>query len=131
EAFETNWIAPLGPQVDAFEREFCELVGCRAALAVSSGSAALHLALRIAGVGPGDEVFVSTLTFAASANPVVYQGATPVFVDSERRSWSMDPALFIDAIKQRARVGRLPKAVVLVHLYGQSADINPILEACQ
>lgn len=131
EAFETNWIAPLGPNVDAFEREFAELVGTKAALAVSSGTAALHLALRVLGVGSGDEVWVSTLTFAASVNPIIYEKATPVFVDSDTRSWIMDPELFVDALEQRAKTGRLPKAVVLVHLYGQSADIDPILEACQ
>lgn len=130
EAFETNWIAPLGPHVDAFEREFAEAVGSKAALAVSSGTAAIHLALRVAGVGPGDEVWVSTLTFAASVNPVLYQGATPVFVDSDTQSWNMDPELFVEALEERAKAGRLPKAVVLVHLYGQSADIDPIAEAC-
>lgn len=131
QAFETNWIAPLGPHVEAFEREFAQLVGCKAALAVTSGTAAIHLALRVAGIGPGDEVWVSTLTFAASVNPVLYQGATPAFVDSDTRSWNMDPDLFVSALQQRAKKGRLPKAVVLVHLYGQSADIDPILEACQ
>jgi len=131
EAFETNWIAPLGPHVEAFEREFAELVGSKAALAVSSGTAAIHLALRVAGVGAGDEVWVSTLTFVGSVNPVLYQGATPVFVDSEKRSWNMDPELFADALERRAKVGRLPKALVLVHLYGQSADIDPIAEACR
>ncbi len=131
EAFETNWIAPLGPHVDGFEREFAEAVGSKAALAVSSGTAAIHLALRVVGIGPGDEVWVSTLTFAASVNPVLYQGATPVFVDSELHSWNLDPELFVDALEKRAKVGRLPKAVVLVHLYGQSADIDPIAEACQ
>src|SRR5690606_1734245 len=98
EAFDTNWIAPLGPHVDAFEREFSEVVGAKAALAVSSGTAAIHLALRVTGVEPGDEVWVSTLTFAASVNPVLYQGATPVFVDSDTRSWNMDPELFVDAL---------------------------------
>lgn len=131
EAFETNWIAPLGPHVDAFEREFAELVNCKGALAVSSGTAAIHLALRVTGVGPGDEVWVSTLTFVGSVNPVLYQGATPVFVDSETRSWNMDPDLFVAALEERAKKGRLPKAVILVHLFGQSADIDPIAEACQ
>src|SRR5690606_17543546 len=131
DAFETNWIAPLGPHVEAFECEFAELVGAKAALAVSSGTAAIHLALRVAGVGPGDEVWVSTLTFAGSVYPVLYQGAAPVFVDSETRSWNMDPELFADALEKRAKAGRLPKAVVLVHLYGQSADIDPIAEACR
>jgi dTDP-4-amino-4,6-dideoxygalactose transaminase len=130
EAFRSNWIAPLGAQVDAFEREFCELVGAPHAVALSSGTAALHLALIAAGVGPGDEVFVSTLTFAASVNPIRYLGATPVFIDSERRSWNLDPDLVLDALEDRARDGRLPRAVVVVHLYGQSADLDPIRAAC-
>ena len=131
EALESGWIAPLGPQVDAFEREFAEAVGAKHALAVSSGTAALHLALILAGVGPGDEVAVSTLTFAASAFPVLYLGARPVFVDSERTSWNMDPSLLAEFLEARAKKGKLPKAVVLVHLYGQSADIVPIQALCQ
>ena len=130
EAFATNWVAPLGPHVDAFEREFARLVGAPHAAAVSSGTAALHLALLLLGVGPGDEVFVSTFTFSASVNPIRYVGATPVFIDSERRSWNMDPALLEAALADRARAGRPPKAVVVVHLYGQSADLDPILAAC-
>jgi len=131
EAFATNWIAPLGPHVDAFEREFCDVVGARHAAALSSGTAALHLALKLVGVGPGDEVFVSTLTFSASVNPILYCGATPVFIDSERGSWNMDPALLAESLEDRARTGRLPRAVVVVHLYGQSADLDPILAACE
>ncbi|HET8655865.1 MAG TPA: aminotransferase class I/II-fold pyridoxal phosphate-dependent enzyme [Longimicrobiaceae bacterium] len=130
EAFATNWIAPLGPHVDAFEREFCAAVGAGHAAALSSGTAALHLALQLVGVGPGDEVLVSSLTFSASVNPIVYLGAAPVFVDSERASWNMDPALLEEALERRARAGRLPKAVVVVHLYGQSANLTPILAAC-
>ena len=130
EAFETNWIAPLGPHVDAFEREFGALVGSRHAAALSSGTAALHLAMKLCGVGPGDEVFVSDLTFAASVNPALYLGARPTFIDSERTSWNMDPGLLAEALEARAKAGRLPKAVVLVHLYGQCADVDPILEAC-
>ncbi|HZL73060.1 MAG TPA: DegT/DnrJ/EryC1/StrS family aminotransferase [Planctomycetota bacterium] len=130
EAFASNWIAPLGPQVDAFEKEFCERIGARHAAAVSSGTAALHLAVRLAGVTRGDEVFCSTLTFVASANPIVYQAASPVFIDSEPESWNMDPALLSEELDRCARRGRLPKAVILVHLYGQSADIGPIREAC-
>lgn len=130
EAFATNWVAPVGPHVEAFEREFAQLVGARHAAAVSSGTAALHLALQLVGVGPGDEVFVSTLTFSASANPIRYVGGVPVFIDSETRSWNMDPALLAEALEKRARAGRLPKAVVVVHLYGQSADLDPILAAC-
>lgn len=131
EALDSGWIAPLGPQVEAFEREFAEAVGVPHALAVSSGTAAIHLALLAAGVEPGDEVVVSTLTFAASAFPVLYIGARPIFVDSERRSWNMDPHLLAEFLERRAKVGRLPKAVILVHLYGQSADIDPIQELCE
>ena len=130
EAFDTNWIAPLGPHVDAFEREFAARVGAGHAAALSSGTAALHLACILAGVGPGDEVIVSSLTFSASANPVVYLGAKPVFIDSERQSWNMDPGLLEEELKEMADCGRLPKAVIPVHLYGQSADLDPILAAC-
>lgn len=131
EALESGWIAPLGPQVEAFEREFAEVVGAPHALALSSGTAAIHLALILAGVGPGDEVAVSTLTFAASAFPVLYLGARPVFIDSEPTSWNMDPALLAEFLAARAKRGRLPKAVVLVHLYGQSADVDAIKALCQ
>lgn len=131
EAFEANWIAPLGPHVDGFEREFCEAVGTSHAAALSSGTAALHLALILVGVEAGDEVLVSSLTFSASVNPIAYLGARPVFIDSERSSWNLDPALLAEAIETRARAGRAPKAVVPVHLYGQSADMAPILEVCQ
>lgn len=130
EAFDSNWIAPLGPQVDAFEQEFAKLVGTRAALALASGTAALHLALQVVGVGPGDEVMVSTLTFAGGVYPICYLGARPVFVDSERDSWNMDAALLADTLGARARQNRLPKAVVLVHLYGQCADLDTIAELC-
>ncbi len=130
EAFETNWIAPVGPHVDAFEQEFCKVVGASHAAAVSSGTAALQLALRLVGVEPGDEVFCSTLTFIATANPIIYLGAKPVFIDSDRTSWNIKPELLRSALDRRAQLGKLPKAVVLVHLYGQSADIEPILEAC-
>ncbi len=116
ETFASNWIAPLGPQVDAFEREFANMVGTSHAAALSSGTAALHLALHLAGVSRGDEVLVSTFTFSASVNPICYLGARPVFIDSERESWSMDPALLEAAISKRAARGRLPKAVLLVHL---------------
>ncbi|MGI8508433.1 MAG: aminotransferase class I/II-fold pyridoxal phosphate-dependent enzyme [Gemmatimonadaceae bacterium] len=131
EAFASNWIAPLGPHVDAFEHEFARVVGAPNAVALSSGTAALHLALILVGVERGDEVFVSSLTFSASVNPIVYLGATPVFIDSERSSWNMDPVLLEQALASRARTGRLPKAVVVVHLYGQSADMDPIVAACQ
>lgn len=130
DAFATNWIAPVGPHVTAFEEEFAELVGTPYAAALSSGTAALHLALLLAGVGTGDEVLVSTLTFVASVNPIVYLGGRPVFIDSERASWNMDAALLAETLARKARQGRLPKAVVVVHLYGQSANLDPIVEAC-
>jgi len=130
DVFATNYIAPVGPQIDAFEQEFAAMVGTKYAAAVSSGTAALHLLLRYVGVGPGDEVVCSTFTFVASANPIVYLGATPIFVDSEEQSWNMNPALLIRELEKRARKNRLPKAVVLVHLYGQPADIDPIQEVC-
>ena len=130
EAFATNWVAPLGPHVDGFEREFAGLVGARHAAALSSGTAALHLALLLVGVGDGDEVMVSTFTFSASVNPIRYLGAKPVFIDSERGSWNMDPQLLEAALRRRAAAGRLPRAVVVVHLYGQCADMDPIMAAC-
>jgi dTDP-4-amino-4,6-dideoxygalactose transaminase len=130
EAFSTNWIAPLGPHVDAFEREFADTVGAAHAVALSSGTAALHLALIEAGVGAGDVVLVSTLTFSASVNPILYVGASPHFIDSETVSWNMDPALLREALRGYVRCGRPPKAVVLVHLYGQSADLEAIRGIC-
>jgi pyridoxal phosphate-dependent aminotransferase EpsN len=130
DAIASNWIAPVGPDVDAFEREFAATIGSPHAAAVGSGTAAIHLALRLAGVGAGDVVFASTLTFVASVNPAVYLGATPYFIDSDRASWNMDPARLAEALEAHARRGRLPKAVVLVHLYGQSADVGPIKDAC-
>lgn len=130
EAFDSNWIAPLGPHVDAFEREFAAKAGVAHAAALSSGTGALHLALSILGVGAGDEVLVSTLTFAATANAVTYVGAAPVFIDSDRASWNMDPALLAEELAAGARRGKLPKAVITVDLYGQCADYDPIREAC-
>jgi pyridoxal phosphate-dependent aminotransferase EpsN len=131
DAFDSNWIAPLGPHVDAFEREFCDTVGVPHAAALSSGTAALHLALLMLGVGPGDEVFVSTFTFAATANAVTYLAAKPVFIDSDRESWNMDPGLLEEELAGCARRGKLPKAVIAVDLYGQCADYDPILAACE
>lgn len=130
EAFETNWIAPVGPHVDAFEQEFASTVETRFAVAVTSGTAAIHLGLRLAGVGQGDEVLVSTFTFIGSVAPILYLGARPVFIDSERVSWNMDPELLADTIKKKASQGKVPKAVVVVHLYGQVADIDPIARIC-
>jgi len=131
EVFASNWIAPVGPHVSAFESEFAKMVGCRHAAAVSSGTAALHLALRLVGVGPGDDVLCSTLTFVASASPILYQGGRPVFIDCDWSTWNMNPELLIRELEARAKRGTLPKAVVLVHLYGQPADIDPILAVCQ
>ena len=131
DAFASNWVAPLGPHVDAFQEEFAALVGAPHALALSSGTAALHLALQLVGVGPGDEVLVSTLTFAASVNPILYLGARPVFIDSEPGSWNLDPALLAEELAARARAGRPPpRACVVVHLYGQCADMDAVLAAC-
>jgi pyridoxal phosphate-dependent aminotransferase EpsN len=129
-AFDSNYIAPLGPQVDAFEGEFCEKLGALHGVAVTSGTAALHLALQGVGVGPGDAVLTSTLTFIGSASPITYLGARPVFIDCDSATWNMDPDLLVSELGKRADQGRLPKAVVLVHLYGQCADMDPILEAC-
>jgi pyridoxal phosphate-dependent aminotransferase EpsN len=131
EAFASNWIAPMGPFVARFEEEFARAVGARHALALSSGTAALHLAFMGLGLGPGDDVLVSTLTFAATVNPLVYVGARPVFVDSERASWNLDAGLLAETLERRARAGRLPAAVVVVHLYGQTADLDPIMRACE
>ena len=130
EAFETNWLSTVGPNIDAFERELGEIVGGHVC-ALASGTAAIHLGLRLTDVGPGDEVLTSTLTFVASANPILYQGAKPVFLDSERASWNMDPDLLAEHLAERVRRGRaLPKALVLVHLFGQSADVDRIAAIC-
>lgn len=132
EAFLTNWVVPLGPNVDGFENDLATWLGKKSAsplhvVALSSGTAAIHLALVMLGVGPGDEVICQSFTFAASANPVVYQGATPVFVDSEPDTWNMDPELLRQAIDDRLRVtGKLPKAIIPVHLYGTPARMNEI-----
>jgi dTDP-4-amino-4,6-dideoxygalactose transaminase len=131
DAFATNWIAPLGPHVDAFEREFAARVGSPHAAALSSGTAALHLALRLLPLRPSEEVFVSTLTFSASVNPILYEGGRPVFIDSEQASWNMDPAWLAEGLAERARKSRLPRAVILVHLYGQSADLDAVDTLCR
>ena len=130
DAFDSNWIAPLGPDVDAFEAEFAARVGVGHAGALSSGTAALHLGLLLVGVGPGDEVLVPSFTFVATANAVVYLGATPVFVDCDAATWTMDPDLVADELDRRAASGRLPAAVVTVDLYGQSCDYDRLLAAC-
>lgn len=123
QAFESNWLSSVGPNIDAFEAEFSALLGLPA-VALSSGTAAIHLGLKLLGVGPGDEVICPTFTFAASVNPVGYLGGRPVFVDSERVSWNVDPNLVEDALKTRKR----PKAIIVVHLFGQSADLDAIFE---
>lgn len=129
DAFRTNWLSSIGPNLEGFERELSARVG-RPAVALSSGTAAIHLGLKLLGVGPGDEVFCSNLTFAASANPIRYLHAEPVFIDSDPATWNLDPGLLSDALAKKALANRLPKAVVVVHLYGQCADLDPIFEAC-
>ena len=131
DAFASNWIAPLGPHVDAFEREMAAQAGARHAAALSSGTAALHLALKLCGVEPGDEVVCSSLTFSASANAITYEGARPVFVDASPGTWNIDPGLLAEELAACAARGRLPKAVIAVDLYGQSADWDPIVAACR
>ena len=130
EAFDTNWVVPLGPNVNAFEQDLEQLCGQdKHVVALSSGTAAIHLALVNLGVGRGDEVICQSMTFSASANPIVYQGATPVFVDSEKDTWNMDPNLLEEAIKDRiAKTGRKPKAIIPVYLYGMPARIDEIME---
>jgi pyridoxal phosphate-dependent aminotransferase EpsN len=129
-AFASNWVSTVGPQLEAFERAFAARIG-RPAVAVASGTAAMHLGLRLLGVGPGDDVLVSDLTFVASVNPIAYLGATPVFVDSDPETWMMSPGLLAEALEERAARGRRPRAAVVVHLYGQCADMDPILAACE
>jgi dTDP-4-amino-4,6-dideoxygalactose transaminase len=127
ESFATNWIAPLGPHVNQFEHDLQEFTGAGHAAALSSGTAALHLALIMLGVGPGDEVLCQSFTFSASANPIAYQGATPVFIDSELTTWNMSPELLEHAIKERVTKGKKPKAIIVVHLYGMPAQIEKIM----
>lgn len=129
-AFDTNWIAPLGPNVDGFERELASFVGVKGGAAVSSGMAAIHLALQLLDVQKGDTVFCSSFTFVASANPIVYLGAEPVFIDSEPETWNMSPNALAHALYEANKVGKLPKAIILVHLYGQSAKLDEILSLC-
>jgi pyridoxal phosphate-dependent aminotransferase EpsN len=131
EAFRSNWLSTVGPNLEAFEREFSARMAGRPCVALASGTAGMHLGLRLLGVGPGDTVFCPSLTFVASVNPIGYLGATPVFLDSDRASWNLDPQVLADALADKAKKNALPKAVVVVHLYGQSADMDPILEACR
>jgi len=130
EAFDSNWVAPVGPDLDAFEAQVAELVGVRHAVALASGTAALHLALVAAGVRRGDTVLVPSFTFAATANAVMYLGARPVFLDSTAESWNVDPELVAQELRARAGAGQLPRAVVAVDMYGQCADYQPLLDAC-
>jgi len=130
DAFDSNWIAPLGPHVDAFERDVAERIDVPGALALTSGTAALHLALLLVGVAPGDDVLVPTQTFVATANVVTYVGGRPVLVDSDPDTWTIDPALVADELAARARRGRLPAAVITVDLYGQCADYDRLLATC-
>jgi len=130
DVFTSNWIAPLGPQVDAFESEMCKYIGVKYATALSSGTAAVHLALRILGIKENDIVFCSSLTFSASANPILYEKAVPVFIDSDRETWNMCPIALEKAMEIYRKKNNLPKAVIVVNLYGQSADYDNILAIC-
>ncbi|HEX2860301.1 MAG TPA: DegT/DnrJ/EryC1/StrS family aminotransferase, partial [Lacunisphaera sp.] len=130
QAFSTNWIAPLGPNVDAFDKELAAYAGAPHAAAVNSGTAAIHLGLDVMGVGAGDTVFCSTLTFVASANPILYLGARPVFIDSEPGTWNMSPTALAAAMADADRRGQLPQAVVVVNLFGQSADMDALGAIC-
>lgn len=129
EAFASNWLSTVGPNLESFEAEFERVIG-RPAVALSSGTAAIHLGLRLLDVGPGDEVFCSTLTFAGGCNPIRYLGATPVFLDSDKSTWNMDPNILEDALRNHKQKRKLPRAVIVVHLYGQCADMDPIMTLC-
>lgn len=131
EAFNTNWIAPIGPNVDCFEREVAAYVGVEHSVALSSGTAGIHLALKYMGVGQGDIVFCSSLTFSGSCNPILYEKATPVFIDSEPRNWNMSPKALEKAFVWAKQNGKMPKALIVVNLYGQSADWDSILPLCE
>jgi dTDP-4-amino-4,6-dideoxygalactose transaminase len=128
EAFDTNWVSPLGPNVDGFEADLSKFTGTGYTAALSSGTAALHLALIMLGVKTGDEVLCSSFTFSATCNPIVYQGAIPIFIDSESFTWNMSPQLLEEAILDRLKKGKKPKAIILVHLYGMPAQINELME---
>lgn len=130
EAFDTNWVAPLGPNVNSFEKEMCNYTKAKAACALVSGTSAIHMALKCIGVTKGDIVFASTLTFSATVNPIIYQGATPVFIDSEYESFNMCPKALEKAFENAKLNNKMPKAVIVVHLYGQSADMDKIKEIC-
>lgn len=131
DAFASNWVAPVGPDIDAFENDMCKYTGASAAVALTSGTAAIHLALILNDVGENDEVLCSTFTFAGSAFPILYQRAKPVFIDCETKSWNMDPELLVQAIKDRIKINKKPKACIVVHLYGITADLGPIVAICE
>jgi dTDP-4-amino-4,6-dideoxygalactose transaminase len=126
-ALEDNWVAPTGPNLDGFERDICEFTGAKHCVALTSGTAAIHLGLIVLGVGPGDEVLCPSFTFVATANPITYLGATPVFIDSEPTTWNLCPNLLREAIVDRIQQGRQPKALILVHLYGMPAKLRELL----
>jgi pyridoxal phosphate-dependent aminotransferase EpsN len=130
EAFRTNWLSTVGPNLTSLETEFTRRMGLPC-VALSSGTAALHLAVRLLKLQEGDEVVTPTLTFAASCNPLRYERAVPIFLDSDYSSWNLDPNILAEFLKKRARVNKLPKAVTVVHLFGQCADLDPILESCR
>jgi dTDP-4-amino-4,6-dideoxygalactose transaminase len=130
EAFKSNYIAPCGPQINALEKAFSAYTGIAHCVALSSGTAAIHLALRHLDVGPGDEVFASTLTFIGSVSPIIFVGAKPVFIDSDRESWNMDPDLLLEALQDCKRQGKLPKAVITTDLYGQCSDYDRLNVIC-
>lgn len=130
EAFDTNWIAPLGKNVNEFEKELAEYVGIKSAAAMVAGTAAIHMALKCVGIKQGDKVFCTSLTFSASCNPIIYEKAIPVFIDSEPNSWNMSPVALKKAFEGAEALGEMPKAVIVVNLYGQSADMDPIKELC-
>lgn len=130
EAFDSNWVAPLGPNVNNFEKEIAEYVGVNDAVALVSGTAAIHLALKALGIKSGDRVFCTSLTFAASCNPIMYEKGEPVFIDSEPESWNMSPVALEKAFNKAKKENKMPIAVIVVHLYGQSADMDKIMEIC-
>ncbi|MEN8139370.1 MAG: aminotransferase class I/II-fold pyridoxal phosphate-dependent enzyme [Bacteroidota bacterium] len=131
EAFDTNWIAPIGPHINKFEEDISSYIGGDSVAALSSGTAAIHLALMMLNVGEGDEVICSSFTFAASANPIIYQKATPVFIDSEEETWNMSPEYLEQAIKDRISKGKKPKAIILVYLYGNAAKNDELFEVAE
>ena len=131
EAFDTNWIAPLGKNVTEFEKEMAAKLGAKAAVALSAGTAAIHMALKAVGVGQGDLVFCQDLTFSATANPILYEKAVPVFIDSNEETWNMDPQALRQAFEKYGKLGKKPKAVLAVHLYGLCAQIEEIAQICQ